>query len=357
MVMLHGCKQNPEDFAAGTRMNEFARDQGFFVLYPAQSAMANPARCWNWYAVDNLKPGQGEAGLIMALIDEVLDHYPIDAGRVFVAGLSAGGGMSADLVRTYPDRFAGVGIHSGVPAGVAHDMLSAFAVMRGRAPRRPRSRPPTPDAIDADYLTGPGPGVPTIVFHGDEDKVSSPVNAERIIVDTLGSFANAVGARNARLSLGARPPVQGSDQPQSNSQSKSQSQAQSRSQPEPQQRSRSKPQAKGDQHVDGDDSVAIPSLPAEIDKGETAGGRTWTRTVFTDDDGRPIAEQWALHGFGHAWSGGSPAGSYTDDTGPDATREMLRFFREATSRPPSARSRLPLFPRRGRSGWRVVSRA
>lgn len=310
VVMLHGCKQDPEDFAAGTRMNERARDEGFFVLYPAQSALANPARCWNWYSPKNLQVGRGEAGLIMALVDAVLDRHLIDPRRVYVAGLSAGGAMAAQLVRTYPDRFAAVGIHSGVPAGVARDLISALAVMRGRHPRRKRPRPSTPDAIDAGIELGDScPGVATIVFHGDEDKVSSLVNADRIIADTLDHFA--IDAALAAVS--ASPVV-----------------------------------------------AAAPGLPAaSIEEGQTPGGCRWTRSTY-DDGNCLLAEQWTLHGFGHAWSGGSPAGSYTDGNGPDATREMLRFFHAVTSRRRgSARPRWPARQARqaDSGGWRVVSRS
>ena len=321
--MLHGCKQNPDDFAAGTRMNERAREDGFFVLYPSQSSLANPARCWNWYSPDNLKTGQGEAGLIAALIDEVVAHYPIDPERIYVAGLSAGGGMAADLVRTYPEVFAGVAIHSGVPAGVAHDLFSAMALMRGRSPSHPRSRPPTPDAMDAAYPTGPGPGVPTIVFHGDEDKVSYPVNGERIIAHALASFSEMPREVSGLVIPGG--PVRG---PASD---------------------------KGKADTDGIGSADVAGNPAlvEIDEGKTAQGRTWTRTVYADDAGRLFAEHWALHGFGHAWSGGSPQGSYTDEDGPDATREMLRFFHEA-SRRRATRSAADPQLRRARPRWRAV---
>ncbi len=322
VVMLHGCKQNPEDFAAGTRTNEWAREEGFFVLYPAQSALANPARCWNWYSPDNLQPGRGEAGLIMALVDELLSTYPLDPERVFVAGLSAGGAMAAHLVRTYPNRFAGAGIHSGVPAGVAHDVISALAAMRGRYARRPPPRPPTPDAIDADSArTNTWPGVPTIVFHGDEDKVASPTNADRIIADTLSSFAN--DAELAAVTTASHP-----DAPSDRS---------------------------------GTDASLTASgnlPPARVDEGQLPGGCSWTRTRQEDGSGRPLAEHWALHGFGHAWSGGSPEGSYTDEKGPDATREMLRFFRAASSRRRgSMLARLGLGGTEGGSrGWRAISR-
>ena len=337
--MLHGCKQNPDDFAAGTRMNERAREEGFFVLYPSQSSLANPARCWNWYSPDNLKPGQGEAGLIAALINEVVAHFPVDPERIYVAGLSAGGGMAADLVRAYPKLFAGVGIHSGVPAGVAHDLFSAMAVMRGRTPRHTRFRPPTPDAMDAAYPTGPGPGVPTIVFHGDEDKVSYPVNGERIIAGALASFSEAPRGVSGLVIPGGpgRDPAVGKGRDKGND------------------KGTDKGEDKGKPGTDGigPGHASDHPAPVEVDEGRTAQGRTWTRTVYADDAGRLFAEHWALHGFGHAWSGGSPQGSYTDADGPDATREMLRFFHEASRRRAAASAAGPQ-ARRTRLRWRAV---
>ena len=66
VVMLHGCTQDPDDFAAGTGMNELAREQGFVVLYPAQARSANPSRCWNWFKHNHQGRGCGETGVIAA---------------------------------------------------------------------------------------------------------------------------------------------------------------------------------------------------------------------------------------------------------------------------------------------------
>jgi len=230
VVMLHGCRQTPDDFAAGTRMNQLADELGFIVVYPAQSRAANLSRCWNWFSPRHQQRGQGEPAIIAGITRQVIARYNIDARRVYAAGLSAGGAMAAVMGATYPDLYAAVGIHSGLPYASARDAVSALAAMRGR---RTGAAPPLP-------------AVPTIVFHGDRD--------------------TTVHHRNGEYALAG---------------------AEMRSQ-----------------------------------AGE-AGGRAYTRTV---NQSRPRLEHWLVHGAGHAWSGGDARASYTDPAGPDATREMLRFF-------------------------------
>ena len=163
VVMLHGCTQDPDDFAAGTRMNEAAREQGFFVLYPAQMQNANSSRCWNWFKHNHQQRDRGEPAILAGMARHVIDQHNIDPRQVYVAGLSAGGAMAAVLGEAYPDLFAAVGVHSGLPVGVANDVQSAFAAMKsGGVPRSAKACPPT------------------IVFHGDRDNTVHPINGERV---------------------------------------------------------------------------------------------------------------------------------------------------------------------------------
>jgi poly(hydroxyalkanoate) depolymerase family esterase len=238
VVMLHGCTQNPDDFAAGTGMNEAARQRGFYVLYPAQTQHANSSRCWNWFKHNHQKRGRGEPAILAGMTRDVMSRYNIDPQRVYVAGLSAGGAMAAILGDTYPDLFAAVGVHSGLPTGSATNVQGALSVMKSGAASNQR--------------TTASP--PTIVFHGDQDATVHPANGEQVVAASAGGFT-----------------------PQAN-------------------------------------------------RARSANGREFTRRVYNDAAGQVVAEHWAVHGGGHAWSGGSARGSYTDASGPDASEEMLRFF-------------------------------
>jgi poly(hydroxyalkanoate) depolymerase family esterase len=166
MVMLHGCGQDANSFAASTRMNRVAQRERFLVLYPEQDRLANGQGCWNWFGTDSGR-AWGEAELIIKAIDQVCQRHPVDPTQVVIAGMSAGASMAALLVTRHPGRFRAVVMHSGVPPGSAHSPLSALAAMRGR-----RS---TPSLRDAPAAT-PGHWPPLLVIHGDADAVVSPHN-------------------------------------------------------------------------------------------------------------------------------------------------------------------------------------
>lgn len=237
VVMLHGCKQDPEDFAAGTRMNRLADELGFVVVYPAQSGKANVSRCWNWFEPAHQRRG-GEPSLIAGITREVVTRHGLDAQRVYAAGLSAGGAMTAVMGAAYPEFYAAIGIHSGLGYAAASDLPSALAAMQGKGAGHARS--------------AATPTIPTIVFHGDGDTTVHPSNGQHAMSDTL----------------------------------------------------------------------------EKVETGR-ANGRGYTRSTHWNGEGRVVLEHWLVHGAGHAWSGGSANGSYADPMGPDASREMLRFFTQA----------------------------
>ena len=245
VIMLHGCTQGPDDFAAGTGMNALAEEQGFLVAYPAQPSSANAQKCWNWFNPTDQQRDRGEPALIAGLTRQIQRDYSIDSARVYVAGLSAGGAAAAIMARAYPDLYAAVGVHSGLACGAARDVSSAFTAMR-------QGSPGTAAVRGTRHRT-----VPTIVFHADRDNTVHPSNAQAVLAQA-GAQAGGLGSAT--------------------------------------------------------------------EQGQVPGGRRFTRTTHTDATGEVLLEQWVVHDGGHAWSGGSALGSYTDPRGPDASREMLRFF-------------------------------
>ncbi len=170
IVMLHGCTQSAEDFAAGTQMNRLADRHGFIAVYPEQAPGSNASKCWNWFSSENQQRGCGEPSLIAGITREVIEREGGDPKRVFVAGLSAGGAMAVIMAETYPDLYAAAGVHSGLPYASAHDVMSALSVMREGV------------AGEAAFVPAVGArAVPVIVFHGDSDPMVHPSNGIEIV--------------------------------------------------------------------------------------------------------------------------------------------------------------------------------
>lgn len=166
VIMLHGCTQNPDDFALGTNMNVLAEQQGFLVAYPLQPSSAHMTKCWNWYRPEDQRRGKGEPAIIAGITRQIVQDFNIERGQVYIAGLSAGGAAAAIMAAEYPDIFAAVGIHSGLACGLAFDVPSAMAAMRSGTQSPGRTAKIK---------------IPTIVFHGDRDATVNPANAETIV--------------------------------------------------------------------------------------------------------------------------------------------------------------------------------
>lgn len=180
VVMLHGCTQSADDFAAGTRMNRLADRHGFIVVYPEQAQHANPSKCWNWFRPQDQQRDRGEPSMIAGIVRHLVAVHDADAQRVFVAGLSAGAAMAVILGETYPDVFAAVGAHSGLPYASAHDVPSALAAMKGGRSGSPGARTPT-----AARITPAKHALPLIVFHGDRDHTVQHANGVEIVDQAL----------------------------------------------------------------------------------------------------------------------------------------------------------------------------
>lgn len=190
ILMLHGCNQGADDFALGTHMNALAEKHGLVIAYPSQSARHNAASCWNWFKPAHQQRGAGEPAILASLTRKLMREFGLDRDAVFVAGLSAGGGMASILADVYPDIFSAAGIHSGVARGTARNVISAMRVMR-----KGGATPP-----GAPVFAASGARVRRIVFQGDADRTVHPSNADTIIAAAMGSDAvpAKVGNRTVR---------------------------------------------------------------------------------------------------------------------------------------------------------------
>ena len=197
VVMLHGCTQSVDDFAAGTQMNRLADEHGFLVVYPEQTAQANASKCWNWFKPQDQRRNVGEPSLIAGIVREVAQTHGADPRRIFVAGLSAGAAMAVVLGETYPELFAGVGAHSGLAYGSAHDIPSALAAMKGGRSGMPGLKN-APGAATAPRQKAMH-AVPVIVFHGDRDHTVQQTNG----TDIVQQARDAHGAQAGHAALQA----------------------------------------------------------------------------------------------------------------------------------------------------------
>ncbi len=204
LVMLHGCGQDAKSFAMSTRMNRVAAREGFLVLYPEQDRLANLQGCWNWFDTDNGR-ADGEAGLILKAIDQVVRLYAVDRTRVAVAGLSAGASMAALLALRHPARLRAVVMHSGMPPGSAHSTLSALGAMQGR-----RTALATGAMRAASALPGSPALPPLLVVHGAADTVVSVRNGHAA-VQAWAEAAGAAAGVPRQLQRGQRYPMEVTD--------------------------------------------------------------------------------------------------------------------------------------------------
>ena len=205
VVMLHGCTQSADDFAAGTQMNRLADEHGFLVVYPEQAAQANASKCWNWFKPQDQRRGAGEPSLIAGIVGEVARRHGADPRRIYVAGLSAGAAMAVVLGETYPELFAGVGAHSGLPYGSAHDIPSAMAAMKGGRSGMPGLKN-VPGAAGSPRRKA-AQAVPVIVFHGDRDHTVQSTNGAHIVQQAQDAHGAQAGdtAWRARTESGITP--------------------------------------------------------------------------------------------------------------------------------------------------------
>ncbi len=266
VVMLHGCTQTALDFATGTQMNVLADQYQFIVAYPQQISSSNRNLCWNWFRSSNQFRGQGEpailAGIVWA-IKQQSAQWTIDASRIYVAGISAGGAMTVILGATYPDLFAAIGVHSGIEYGAATNTVNGLKAMRQGGPDPLKQGQAAYDAM-APIVRA----IPTIVFQGTNDAIVNPLNGDQVVQQWM---------QTDRLA------------------------------------------SNGTYDADF-------NSPTGTRVGQVPAGRSYTVSQWNDDNGSELQEYWRVDGMGHAWSGGNPASSYTDPLGPSASLAIYQFF-------------------------------
>ncbi len=276
LVALHGCGQDGLDFAAGTRFNDLADRHQFVVVYPEQSSTHNGQRCWNWFRPAHQSRGAGEPAIIAGIVRKVVQEaspWRIDPSRIYVTGISAGGAMAVVLAATYPELFAAVGVHSAPPYRSASGPANALAAMRGAG---------TLAASEHGPLQ---PMPPMVVFQGTSDSTVRSTNGQRVADQWLecrtarGWDGGGLGVGRPDAPVGALSPV-------------------------------------GPPRT----TTALPVRPI------SARSRRGYRVSRWYAGGRKVLELWLVEGLGHAWSGGSAAGSYSDLRGPRASTEMWKFF-------------------------------
>ena len=264
IVMLHGCTQNADSFAAGTQMNTLAESQTFIAIYPVQPSSANSSQCWNWFEPAHQSRGAGEPALIAGMVNQVKGNYTIDDERVYVTGLSSGGAMAVIMGATYPDLFAAIGVGSGLEYKAATSSTAAWTAMFSGGPN-----PTTQGNLAYTAMGSQARVVPVMVFHG---------SADYTVVTTNGHLVLSQWAQT------------------------------------------------NDRASDGSDNNNIDDTPEATIPGSVPSGRSYTRYVYEDENDQTVMEKYIVDGMGHAWSGGSTAGSYTDPNGPNASQIMVDFF-------------------------------
>ncbi len=266
LVMLHGCTQTAQDFATGTAMNQLAEQYGFIIVYPQQTSNYNQNLCWNWFVPANQLRGSGEPASIVGIIQTMQQNtalWTIDPTRIYVAGLSAGAAMSVILGVTYPDVFAAIGVHSGLEYKAATNLSSGWRAMQRGGPD------PQQQGLAAyAAMSSLARIVPTIVLHGTNDTTVAPVNGDQAVQQWMET----------------------------------------------------------DQLASQNTYTPDFTRPTHVTSGQVPGGFAYVVATWANANGGDVQAYWKIRGMGHAWSGGSSAGTYTDSRGPNASLALYNFF-------------------------------
>lgn len=185
VVVLHGCGQTAAGYDLGAGWSTLAKRYGFALLMPEQQAANNANTCFNWFNPGDVARGRGEAASIRQMIARMVAEHKIDARRIYITGLSAGGAMTSVMLATYPDVFAGGAVIAGLPFGIASNVREALSGMMQSSPRPARE---LGDLVrKASKHKGPWPKMS--VWHGSADRTVNPANADEIVKQWLDVHA------------------------------------------------------------------------------------------------------------------------------------------------------------------------
>jgi poly(hydroxyalkanoate) depolymerase family esterase len=264
VMMLHGCNQTPLDLALGTRMNDLADSKQFIAVYPQETGTY--LNCWQWFMLADQARGSGEPAILAGITHSVMSNtalWNVNPGQVFVTGISAGGAMAVVMGATYPDLYSAIGVGSGAEYKAATDAASAGQVRFSGGPS-----PTTVGGAAYQAMGSFARVVPVIVFHGTSDTVVYPINGVQVVQQWMQTD-HLASANTYNPSY---------------------------------------------------------SSPSATIYGQVPGGQAYTVRKWNNSAGTEIEEYWTVTGMGHAWSGGSTAGSLTDPYGPSETTNMFAFF-------------------------------
>lgn len=266
VLMLHGCTQTPDQFATGTQFNLTAEANRVIAVYPQQPSSEQPSSCWDWYdSAQQVRGGKDPASLV-GVVADVERHYSVDTNRVYAAGLSAGAAETAVLGATYPDVFAAIDIGSGLEYGAGSNQSSGNTALFSGGPDPVQQGRAAYSAMGSRTRL-----VPTMIFHGTSDTTVHPVNADQL--RTQWATTNDLAVNGGTI------------------------------------------------------TGSVPTTPTSTTTGQVPSGRSYTDELYRNrKDGQVAVERYLVNGMGHAWSGGSSSGSYTDPTGPSESSLAWAFF-------------------------------
>ena len=195
VVVLHGCTQTAAGYDHGSGWSDVADRGGFALLFPEQVRANNPNLCFNWFQDGDTTRGQGEVASVRAMIETMIARHALDPAKVFITGLSAGGAMTAAMLATYPEVFAGGAIIAGLPHGTASSVPEAMERMRGHG--IPDARTLGLAVDEASSHRGAWP--PVSVWHGSADATVVPATGEAVVAQWLA--VHGLASADAELDI------------------------------------------------------------------------------------------------------------------------------------------------------------